>query len=439
MEPTTINRERLFLASCIALVTTAMTFAIRAALIDPLGVQFGLDNTEIGLVVSTAFWGFTLAMIFGGALADMIGLKNLLVLAFVGHLSGILLTIFAWDFWSLFISTLLVGIGNGMVEAACNPLVATMYPDQKTKMLNRFHVWFPGGIVIGGLVAFGMDQLELNWQWKMASMLIPLAIYGFMFVQEILPQTERKAAGISTQAMYKAAGSPLFIFMVLCMLFTAATELGTNQWIVELLGSVGVPAILLLVFINGIMAIGRGFAGPIVHRLSPPGMLLFSAIFSAIGLYALSQAEGYVAFAAAAVFAIGICYFWPTMLGFVAEYIPKSGALGLSIMGGAGMLSVAFVIPYMGNLYDAQTLAYLAEGADLEALKAAEEGSAAAVELAQAQLAGGRETLKAITLMPIGLIVAFAGLFLYMRNRKPEVLSESTLYDEAVNTIGQDA
>lgn len=424
MEPT-INRGRLFWASCIALITTAMTFAIRADLINPLGVEFGLDNTQIGLVVSTAFWGFTLAMIIGGPLADTLGLKNLLVIAFVGHLSGILLTIFAWDFWSLFISTLLVGIGNGMVEAACNPLVATMYPQEKIKMLNRFHVWFPGGIVIGGLVAFGLDALGLGWQEKMATMLVPLAIYGYLFAQEVLPQTERKASGVSTREMYQASLQPLFIFMLICMLFTAATELGTNQWIVELLASVGVPAIMLLVFINGIMAVGRAFAGPIVHRLAPTGMLLFSAIFSALGLYLLSQAEGTMAFAAAAVFAIGICYFWPTMLGFVSEYTPKTGALGLSLMGGAGMLSVAIVIPYMGNLYDTQTLSYLAEGASLETLKAAEAGTAEAAALAKAQLAGGRDTLRVITQMPLGLIVAFAGLFLYMRNRKPEVLTQT--------------
>lgn len=393
MTEASINKERLFFASCIALITTAMTFAIRAELINPLGNEFGLTGVQIGLVAGTAFWGFTLAMVFGGFLCDIIGMKRLLILAFVGHLVGIVMTIYSYDFWTFFISTLLVGIGNGMVEAACNPLVATIYPNEKTKMLNRFHVWFPGGIVIGGLVAYLFTQIGWGWQLQMASMLIPLVIYGFLFFGEKLPQTERVSSGVSTEDMFKETLNPLFLFIIVCMLFTAATELGTNQWITQLLASVGVPAILLLVFINGIMAMGRAFAGQVVHSLAPTGMLLFSAIFSAIGLYLLSISSGYWAFGAAAIFAIGICYFWPTMIGFVAEYLPKTGALGLSLMGGAGMLSVSIVLPYMGALYDVH---------------------------------GGQITLRYVSLMPVGLAIAFAGLYVYMKGRKHTTLHETT-------------
>ncbi len=140
--------------------------------------------------------------------------------------------------------------------------------------------------------------------------------------------------------------------MILCMFMTAATELGTGTWIgctVEWRRCFG---ILVLVFINGIMAVGRSFAGPVVHRLNPNGMLIFSAFFAGIGLILLSMASGYAAFGAAAVFAIGICFFWPTMLGFVSEYLPKTGALGLSLMGGAGMFSVSLMLPVMGRWFD---------------------------------------------------------------------------------------
>ncbi len=404
------NNKRLFLGSCMALVVTAMTFSIRAKLMPVFGDQFQLNGEELGLVAGTAFWGFTLAMIFGGPLVDIVGMKKIVWLAFFSHLIGILVTIFATGFWSLFIGTLIIGIGNGMVEAACNPLVATLYANEKTKKLNHFHIWFPGGNVIGGIIAyFVIDQLNLSWELLMASMFLPLAIYGFIFLGQKMPETERVTSGVSTGSMFKASLSPLFIFMVVCMFLTAATELATTQWIEALLGQVGVSAILLFVFINGIMMIGRTFAGPVVHKLNPAGMLLFSAIFAAIGLFWLSNVSGYMAFAAATVFAVGVCYFWPTMLGFVAEYVPKSGALGLSIMGGAGMLSVSLVLPIIGNVYDANVADAVASGLDE----------------ATAQLQGGTTTLGYVAFIPVFLIVAFTGLYFYSKNKKRNELTEN--------------
>jgi MFS family permease len=395
-----LNTKRLFLASRIALVATAMTFAVRANLIGTLGKEFSILPTDIGIVFGTAFWGFTLSMIAGGFLCDFFGMKRLLQIAFIAHIAGIVLTMAASGFWSLFISTLLVGIANGMVEAACNPLVATLYPDKKTEKLNQFHVWFPGGIVIGGLAAYGLNELKVGWEGQVATILVPVLVYGILFFDQSFPVTERVSKGISTTKMLEECKRPLFIFMVICMLFTASTELGTNQWIAELLGNVGVPSILLLVFINGLMAIGRTFAGEIEHRLSSSGMLLFSAVFSAIGLVLLAHTSGYWSFAAAAVFALGICFFWPTMLGFVSENLPDTGALGLSIMGGAGMLSVSFILPVFGKLYNVQTQLHLPEGStDLTVLK-------------NAQLAGGAATLQYIAILPALLVLAFAGLYL---------------------------
>jgi fucose permease len=412
----TSNANRLFLASCIALVVTSMTFAIRANLIGVLGEEFGLSGKEMGIVFGTAFWGFTLAMMFGGPLVDVLGMKKIILLAFLGHVSGIILTIMATGFASLFISTLLVGIANGLVEAACNPLVATLYPNEKTKRLNMFHVWFPGGIVIGGLTAFLLTEMNLSWQIQMASMLLPAFVYGFMFVKEKLPVTERVASGVSTADMFKECLKPLFLFMVVCMLLTASTELGTNQWIVELLGNVGVPAILILVFINGLMAVGRTFAGPVEKRLSTSGMLLFSAVFSAIGLVLLSFANGYAAFAAATIFAVGICYFWPTMLAFVSENLPKTGALGLSIMGGAGMLSVSFILPIMGDFYDSNTALALPTGYTIDMVKNAIEGTENFNIFSAAKLTGGSITLRYVAILPTVLVAAFA--FLYMNEKK---------------------
>lgn len=373
------NSSRLFLASCLALITTAMSFAIRGDIMDPLSAQFSLSKEQLGWVASTAFWGFTLAMMIGGPLCDVIGMRRILIVAFIGHLSGILMTIFAQGFWSLFTGTLLIGIANGSVEAACNPLIATLYPNEKTTRLNRFHVWFPGGIVIGGLVAFALTNINMGWQVKMATMLVPLAIYGFLFIGQKFPQTERVASGVSTSEMFIACLRPMFLIIALCMVMTACSELGPNQWIPSILtASAGVSGILVLVWINGLMAIGRQFAGPVVHKLSPTGMLLFSAVFTAIGLYLLSIASGWATFAAATVFAMGVCYFWPTMLGLTAERVPKSGALGLAIIGGIGMLAVNFILPAMGHVYDAQ---------------------------------GGSAALRVVGILPIVLIVIFGALF----------------------------
>src|SRR6476620_3076537 len=162
--------------------------------------------------------------------------------------------------------------------------------------------------------------------------------------------------------MFASCLSPLFIVMIACMFLTAATELGTNQWLVALLQGAGVSGILILVFINGLMAIGRSFAGPFVHRLNPNGMLILSALLAGIGLVLLSKSTGYAAFAAAFIFAAGICFFWPTMLGFVSEYLPNTGALGLSLMGGAGMFSTPLVIPMMGRWYDNYKAAAVSTG-----------------------------------------------------------------------------
>ena len=346
--------SKLFNASCFALVTTAMTFAVRAKIELVFNNDYGLTLEQIGIAFGPAFYGFTIAMIVGGFLVDLFGMKKIMNLAFIGHLVGIVLTLFARDFWMLFSGTLLIGIGNGMVEAACNPLIATLYPKEKTKMLNRFHVWFPGGIVIGSILGyFIVDIMGMSWMVLVGTLFIPLVIYIYLFKGQEFPATERVARGVTYNDMLKACfANPLFWFIGFCMLLTASTELATTQRISSLLEETVSNPILVLAFINGIMMFGRLFAGDVVHRLSITKMLLFSAVFSFLGLLWLSSASGAVSFMAAAVFAIGVCYFWPTMLSFVAEKIPSSGALGLSLMGGLGMFSVAIVLWAMGLVMD---------------------------------------------------------------------------------------
>ncbi len=390
---------RLFRASCVALIVTAMSFALRGAATASWVEQLHLTNEQAGWVNGSAFWGFTLAMIIGGPLVDSLGLNRILGIAFFGHAAGIILSVLAWDFWSLFAGTVIFGIANGSVEAACNPLVASLFPENKTTKLNHFHVWFPGGIVIGGLTAYLFGKLGLGWQVQFATMLVPLACYGVLFFKQPFPQTERVQRGESTGSMFAACLSPGFLVMVGCMLLTAATELGPGQWIPSILEHAGVSGILVLVWITGLMAVGRNLAGPFVHNLSPIGMLIASAVVSTLGLYAMSHTSGALLFAAATVFAFGVCFFWPTMLGFVAENYPKTGALGLAIMGGAGMLSVSFVLPVIGRWYDAGIAARSPSGAALTG-----------ADLATVQAAAGLEALGKVALLPMLLTVVFVGI-----------------------------
>lgn len=432
----TYNPSRLFLASCLALLVTSMTFAIRAKIEAVFQDDYGLSGQEVGWAFGPAFWGFTVAMYIGGLVIDIVKTKSIIWLAFGLHLVGIVLLLMSTDKTMLFVSNVFIGLGNGSVEAACNPLVASIYTQNKTKMLNRFHVWFPGGLVIGGLLAFVLlDQLHLPWQILPALLFIPLIAYGFLFFGQVIPETERVSSGVSYKDMLKNVAAPvtiivvvsfmilaaslpiaidftsylpyivlvvivlavviegsvinkvslLFPFILFCMFLTASTELGTTQWINGLLENNGINPMIILVVVTGIMAVGRYFAGPLIHRLNPAGVLLGSAIISFLGLYLLSVADGagFTMFAAV-IFAFGICYFWPTMLGFVAEYIPKSGALGLSIMGGAGMVATSMVLPIMGESIDT---------------------------------AGPQMTLRYMSILPVILVVLFIFLNLYMRKK----------------------
>jgi len=346
----------------------------------------------------------------------------------------------AKNYTSLFVANVFIGLGNGSVEAACNPLVTALFPEKKTKMLNRFHVWFPGGIVIGSLLAaLVMDQLNLPWQVLVSLLFIPLAIYGFLFFGQRIPETERVASGVTYKEMMRNVGAPvtitlavifmilvatnanisaaitssysipiiivaivgvaiviegrmvnkitlLFPFIFFCMLLTASTELGTTQWINALLADNGIHPMIILAVVTGLMAVGRYFAGGLIHRLNPPGVLLGSAIFSVAGLYLLSISSGPVmTVLSAAVFAVGVCYFWPTMIGVASEYVPKSGALGMSILGGAGFVATSMVLPIMGK---------------------------------SIETAGPQITLRNMTVLPIILVVLFIILNIIIAKRK---------------------
>jgi MFS family permease len=436
------NKKRLFIGSCFALLVTSLSFAMRAKIEEVFGPVadggiFGLSKDVIGWAYSPAFWGFTIAMVVGGFIIDIVKTRTIIWAAFILQLIGAVIFIFAHYKETLFVANVFIGLGNGSVEASFNPLVATIFPKDKTRMLNRFHVWFPGGIVIGSLLAYLlMDKMAIGWQVYVGLLFIPLAIYGIMFLGQKIPETERVASGVSYKGMLEAIGAPvsiitamsvifllainvvvlpqgwmylaivgiaslasvieavlirkasvIFPIMFSFMLLTSSTELVTNQWVNALLANAGVSPMLILALISGIMAVGRFFAGSLVHRMNPVGVLLMSAIFAATGIYILSFVNSAgLTILGAVFFAIGICYFWPTMLGFTSEYIPKSGALGLSLLGGAGFASVAMFLPVMGRILETS---------------------------------GTEVALRSVGLLPVILIVGFAIMYIVYRNKKP--------------------
>ena len=394
---TTINPNRLFTACCVALITTAMTFAIRAGILNQLSVTFAFTDTELGWINSMAFLGFPVAMMVGGLLYNAVGARTLMYLAFASHLLGLILTITAGGFWGLLISTFFIGFANGSVEAACNPLIVDIYHTNKTTKLNKFHMWFPGGIVIGSLISALMTKLNLGWQAQIAVMLVPTAIYGYMIFGQTFPVPAHTET--STKNNIRALFAPLFIFMLFCMTLTAASEFGTQQWVDRIFGASGAHPMLVLALVTGLMALGRFFAGPIVEALNPVGVLLLSAIITTIGIYLLSSASGTMVYISAMVFALGVTYFWPTMIGFISEYQPKTGALGMSLLGGAGMFSMSMWNPVIGGWIDSAKVEAAARGVPPESV----------------ELAAGQATLQNLALFPAVLIVIFTGLFIFRK------------------------
>lgn len=389
------TENRLFYASCFALITTAFSFSIRAGILGQLGTELNFTAQQLGFINSMWFLGFPLSMLIGGLLYYSVGPKRIMQFAFIAHAVGILLTIFGSNYSGLLISTFLIGLGNGCTEAACNPMIADAYSGvEMSKKMNRFHMWFPGGIVIGALISKFMTDAGSSWQAQIWLILIPTVIYAVLFWGQKFP--EPKDSEIRTlSGNFKAMASPLFLFMFFAMSLTAICEFGPNQWVQLILSESGAQPMVILAVIFGTMAVLRFFGGNIVGKFDQTGVLLGSAVLAFIGLFLLSTQTGGMLYLYAIIFACGIGYFWPNMIGFIADYIPKSGALGMSIIGGVGMFSTSIWQPIIGGWIDA---ANQVEGAT--------------------KLEAGQATLQRMMLYPGILIVLFVILFFWVKKIK---------------------
>jgi MFS family permease len=396
------NKSRLFYGSCFALITTALSFSIRAGILPQLGTELGLSAEQLGYINSMWFLGFPISMIIGGLIYHTVGGKRIMQFAFLAHAIGILMTIYSGSYIGLLISTLLIGIGNGCTEAACNPMIADAFEgNTMSKMLNRFHMWFPGGIVIGSLVSKFMTDAGFGWEAQIWVILLPTLVYAYLFYGQDWPVAKTKEeASISMNLI--AMISPLFIFMMVCMALTAISEFGPQQWSSLILAKSGAQPMLILALVTGLMAVCRYFGGEVVHKFDQTGVLLGSAVLATIGVFLFSTQTGAMAYVAAIFFAFGVAYFWPNMIGFIADKIPASGALGMSIIGAVGMFSTSIFQPIIGGWIDANNAAKAATGLTGDEL----------------ELAAGQATLGTMVLFPGILIVLFTILFFWVKKLK---------------------
>ena len=418
------NKTKLFVLSVVALATAGIGFSIRGDLggalqshfFDPIDKLHSAEMTAS--VLGIVFMGFAVAIAIGSPLLDYLGMGRLLGLSSLCFVAGNLVVIFADSltgalpvFWVVWIGMAIIGVAQGLVETVINPLAATLYPDDKTHKLNVLHAWWPGGIIIGGLVSLALGYWGFGWQARLAVVLLPAVTFGFMVIGTKFPPTERVAAGVSATAMFKELGRPLFIVLWLSMFLTAASELAPGQWVdIALTRTVGMKGIVLLIYVSGLMFLMRHFAGTLAHKLSPIGLLWFSCLLASAGLLLLSVANSPITgLLAATVWGVGVCYMWPTMLASASERFPKGGALLIGLMGTAGNLSIKFVLPWMGNIFDETKIRAAGGEAAFKALTGDRLNEVLGI--------AAQTSFRVVAILPAILLAVFGGIWLYDKSR----------------------
>ncbi|MDQ6676066.1 MAG: MFS transporter [Acidobacteriota bacterium] len=418
------NKRRIFILSVIALATAGMSSAIQTAIAGDLQRTFfdpidPLRSAQMtGSILGVEFLGFAFTIAIGSPLLDYLGMGRLLALSSLCFLAGTTAKIFAANlvhgqdiYWFLYGCMLTTGIGWGLVETVINPLTVTLYPDEKTKRLNALHAWWPGGLIIGGISAIALGQLGLNWQIRLSVVLIPALVFLAVCLGTKFPATERKASGVTTRQMFAELGRPMFIVWFLAMFLTAATELAPGKWVdLALSRTVHMPGIVLLVYVSGLMFVMRHFAGAAVHKLSPVGLLWVSCFLGSAGLLLLSVANSPITgLLAATVWGVGVCYLWPTMLAAASERFPRGGALLMGLMGTAGTLSIYFVLPQMGKVFD-NTKVHLAGGkAAFNALPPDRLNDILGI--------AAQTSFRYVAILPAILLLVFGAIWLYERTK----------------------
>ena len=486
---------KLFWGCFIALIATSFGFIARVLTAGEWSAEFGLSETQTGEILGAGLWPFAISIVLFSLIIDKVGYKVAMYFGLACHVISTIIIISAKGYWGMYLGTFILALASGMVEAYINPVVTTMFNKDKTKWLNILHAGWPGGLVIGGILAI-MLGAELGWRIKIGLILIPMVIYAFMLFNKKFPIQERVAAGISYKDMLKEVGAigaliialmmfseigrvfgfndavvyvlsglvavsfgaytkslgrPLFIFLLLIMMPLATTELGVDSWITELMAgemsAMGISAGWVLVYTSLIMVVLRFYAGPIVHKISPLGLLAVSALLAACGLIFLSKATGFTILLAATLYGVGKAFFWPTTLGVVAEQFPRGGALTLNTIAGVGMLAVGIVgAPLLGNFQDQyvdkEVMAYdsavhqqvmesksglLGNYNGLNQDKVAGLDENVKQQIESIRQGAKKGTLSTVAYLPIIMLLCYIGLILYFRGRggyKPEEITE---------------
>jgi MFS family permease len=425
-----VARARLFLVSSLALTMAGIGASLRANTAADLQRVFfdPIDKAHsagmIANILGLPFLGFAATIAIGSPLLDYIGMGLLLPLSGACFAAGALTMIFASSLATVFpgfpggvyniiwIGALVTGIGWGLVETVVNPLIAALYPAEKTGKLNTLHAWWPGGLVIGGLLGVALSGVGLGWQIKLALVILPAIAVIVLCIGVRFPPTERAAAGVTMGEMFRELLNPLFIVLFGSMFLTAASELAPGQWVdFALSRTVHMPGILLLVYVSALMFVMRHFAGPLVHKLSSIGLLWCSCLMASLGLVALSVANSpLMGILAATVWGTGVCYMWPTMLATASERFPRGGALLMGLMGTAGTLSIRFVLPMMGAIYDTKKVEVAGGEAAFNALP---QGP----ELERVLGIAAQTSFRAVAMLPAVLLVVFGGIWLRDRSK----------------------
>jgi MFS family permease len=407
-----------------ALAATGVAFSLRANIASELQAELfdPLDKLRSAEMVATAlgvvFLGYAFTIPIGSPLLDYLGMGRLLALSSVCYFIGTGIAVFSPQlqgnfsvYQLVYVGMLITGIGQGLVETVINPLIASLYPDEKVSRMNILHAWWPGGIIIGGLMGIAMSRAHVSWKIQLAVVLLPAAIFGLLALTQKFPPTERVAAGIPASTMFKEAVRPFFIIWFLCMFLTAASELAPGQWVdMALTRTVGMKGIWLLIYVSGLMFVMRHFAGPLSHKLSPVGLLWIACLMASTGLLLLSVANSPITgFLAATVWGAGVCYMWPTMMGTVSERFPRGGALLLGLMGTGGTLSIYFVLPQMGALFDRAKIRAAGGAQAFNAL----QGD----KLNEALVYASQYSFRAVAILPAILLLVFGAIWLYDKSR----------------------
>ncbi|MCA9147985.1 MAG: MFS transporter [Planctomycetales bacterium] len=381
------NAKRLLWAGFMAILAAGVGFSVRGGILGQWAEEFGFTMTELGAITGGGLTGFGIVIIVTSLLADAVGYGKLMSMAFVLHFISAVITLaapaafaaggkdaaFQCLFWGMFIFAL----GNGVCEAVVNPLTATLFPNNKTHYLNILHAGWPAGLVVGGLASALMAAKVVDgevvakatdWKIQMSLFLVPVVLYGAMLFGQKFPKSEAASAGVTVGEMISSVIAPLFFVLLILHALVGYVELGTDSWISKITGSIMADpqkGLMLFVYTSSLMFALRFVAGPIVHKISPLGLLFVSSLLGVAGLTLLGNATSVVmCVVAATIYACGKTFLWPTMLAVGSERFPKGGAVAIGLMGGVGMLSAGLLGgPAIGYKQDYYASKHLEESA----------------------------------------------------------------------------